>query len=194
MIMLDIMAWLDERVDRKADLCLDSRQLRPGDVFFACPGIASDGRAYMAAAVAAGAAAIVRQAGGDHPSPAAVPVLEVEGLGALLGEVAHLWYGRPSDALTVIAVTGTNGKTSTTQWIAAALNAEGMPCGTIGTLGVTLADGGNLGGALTTPDVLTMHRSLAAIARAGGVAAAIEASSIGIEQGRLDGVSIQVAG
>jgi len=194
MILLDIMAWLDERVDRKADLCLDSRQLRPGDVFFACPGIASDGRAYMEAAVAAGAAAIVRQAGGDHPSPAAVPVLEVEGLAALLGEVAHLWYGRPSDALTVIAVTGTNGKTSTTQWIAAALNAEGMPCGTIGTLGVTLADGGNLGGALTTPDVLTMHRSLAAIARAGGVAAAIEASSIGIEQGRLDGVSIQVAG
>src|SRR5690606_26332390 len=60
--------------------------------------------------------------------------------------------------------------------------------------GVTLADGDNLGGALTTPDVLTLHRSLAAIVRAGGVAAAIEASSIGIEQGRLDGVSIQVAG
>ena len=122
MILLDIMAWLDERVDRKADLCLDSRQLRPGDVFFACPGIASDGRAYMETAVAAGVAAIVRQTGGDHPSPAAVPVLEVENLAALLGEIAHLWYGRPSDALTVIAVTGTNGKTSTTQWIAAALN------------------------------------------------------------------------
>jgi len=194
MIMLDIMAWLDERVDRRADLCLDSRQLQPGDVFFACPGIAADGRAYMDAAVAAGAAAIIREAGGGHASPAAVPVLEVEGLAVLLGDLAHLWYGRPSDALTVIAVTGTNGKTSTTQWIAAALNSEGMPCGTIGTLGVTLADGSNLGGVLTTPDVLTLHRSLAAIARAGGVAAAIEASSIGIEQGRLDGVSIQVAG
>ena len=194
MIMLDIMAWLDERVDRKADLCLDSRQLQPGDVFFACPGITADGRAYMDAAVAAGAAAIVCQAGGDHVAPDAVPVLEVENLVSVLGEVAHLWYGRPSDALTVIAVTGTNGKTSTTQWIAAALNAEGMPCGTVGTLGVTLADGDNLGGALTTPDVLTLHRSLAAIVRAGGLAAAIEASSIGIEQGRLDGVSIQVAG
>lgn len=194
MIMSDIMAWLDERVERKADLCLDSRQLRSGDVFFACPGIASDGRAYMDAAIAAGVAAIVRQAGGDHPSPRNVPVLEVENLASLLGEVAHLWYGRPSDALTVIAVTGTNGKTSSTQWIAAALNAEDMPCGTVGTLGVTLADGRNLGGALTTPDVLTLHRSLAAIVRAGGVAAAIEASSIGIEQGRLDGVTIQVAG
>ena len=194
MILLDIMAWLDERVDRKADLCLDSRQLQPGDVFFACPGLAADGRAYMESAVAAGAAAIVRQAGGDYPSPTAVPVLEVEDLNAWLGQVAHLWYGRPSDALTVIAVTGTNGKTSTTQWIAAALNAEDMPCGTVGTLGVTLADGDNLGGALTTPDVLTLHRSLAAIVRAGGVAAAIEASSIGIEQGRLDGVTIQIAG
>src|SRR5699024_3553826 len=113
---------------------------------------------------------------------------------ALLGEIAHLWYGRPSDALTVIAVTGTNGKTSTTQWIAAALNSEDMPCGTVGTLGVGLPDGSNLGGALTTPDVLTLHRSLAAIVRSGGVAAAIEASSFGIEQGRLDGVRIQVAG
>ncbi|HUH40093.1 MAG TPA: UDP-N-acetylmuramoyl-tripeptide--D-alanyl-D-alanine ligase, partial [Castellaniella sp.] len=82
----------------------------------------------------------------------------------------------------------------TVQWIAAAMNSEGRPCGTVGTLGVTLADGRNLGGALTTPDVLTMHRSLAAIARAGGEAAAIEASSIGIEQGRLAGVHIQVAG
>src|SRR5690606_35907824 len=144
------------------------------------------------AAVAAGAAAIIRQAGGEAVAPADIPVLEVEGLTALLGEIAHLWYGRPSDALTVIAVTGTNGKTSTTQWIAAALNAEDMPCGTVGTRGVTLADGDYLGGALTTPDVLTLHRSLAAIVRAGGVAAAIEASSIGIEQGRLDGVSIQI--
>lgn len=194
MNILDIMTWLDERVERRADLCLDSRQIRPGDVFFACPGRVADGRDYMPAAVAAGAAAIVLAAGGDQLQPDDVPVLVVPELPALLGEIAHLWYGRPSDALTVIAVTGTNGKTSTTQWIAAALNSEGMPCGTVGTLGVTLADGSNLGGVLTTPDVLTLHRSLAAIARAGGVAAAIEASSIGLEQGRLDGVRIQIAG
>ncbi len=194
MNLIDIMTWLDERVDRQADLCLDSRQIRPGDVFFACPGIATDGRAYLHDAVAAGAAAIVCAAGGEHAVVDAVPVLQVGALPTLLGEIAHLWYGRPSDALTVIAVTGTNGKTSATQWIAAALNSENMPCGTVGTLGVTLADGTNLGGVLTTPDVLTLHRSLAAIARAGGVAAAIEASSIGIEQGRLAGVRIQVAG
>jgi murE/murF fusion protein len=194
MTILDIMTWLDERVDRHADLCLDSRQIRSGDVFFACPGIAADGRAYMPAAVAAGAAAIVVAAGGDQPLPDQVPVLVVPDLPAALGEIAHLWYGRPSDALTVMAVTGTNGKTSTVRWIADALNSEDMPCGTVGTLGVTLPDGSNLGGVLTTPDVLTMHRSLAAIARAGGVAAAVEASSIGLEQGRLDGMRIQVAG
>ncbi|HET8596635.1 MAG TPA: bifunctional UDP-N-acetylmuramoyl-L-alanyl-D-glutamate--2,6-diaminopimelate ligase MurE/UDP-N-acetylmuramoyl-tripeptide--D-alanyl-D-alanine ligase MurF [Castellaniella sp.] len=191
---IDILTWLDERVERRADLCLDSRQIQAGDVFFACPGIAADGRAYMDEAVAAGAAAIVCAAGGNASAPSAVPVLVVEGLGELLGEIAHLWYGRPSDALAVIAVTGTNGKTSTVRWLADALNAEGTPCGTVGTLGVTLADGQNLGGVLTTPDVLTLHRSLAAIVRAGGMAAAIEASSIGIEQGRLDGVRVQIAG
>ncbi|WP_323011784.1 bifunctional UDP-N-acetylmuramoyl-L-alanyl-D-glutamate--2,6-diaminopimelate ligase MurE/UDP-N-acetylmuramoyl-tripeptide--D-alanyl-D-alanine ligase MurF [Castellaniella sp.] len=191
---IDILAWLDERVNRQAHLCLDSRQIQPGDVFFACPGEATDGRDYLQQAVDAGAAAIVCMAGGGQSAPPKVPLLQVDGLNTLLGETAHLWYGRPSDALAVIAVTGTNGKTSTTRWLADALNAEGMPCGTVGTLGVTLADGRNLGGMLTTPDVLTMHRSLAAITQAGGQAAAVEASSIGLQQGRLDGVHIQVAG
>ncbi|MGB3741237.1 MAG: bifunctional UDP-N-acetylmuramoyl-L-alanyl-D-glutamate--2,6-diaminopimelate ligase MurE/UDP-N-acetylmuramoyl-tripeptide--D-alanyl-D-alanine ligase MurF [Castellaniella sp.] len=191
---IDILAWLDDRVQRHAHLCLDSRQIQVGDVFFACPGIATDGRAYMGQAQAAGAAAIVCAADAAHPVPDGIPVLVVEDLASLLGEIAHLWYGRPSDALAVIAVTGTNGKTSTVRWIADAMNSEGMPCGTVGTLGVTLADGSNLGGVLTTPDVLTLHRSLAAIVRSGGQAAAIEASSIGIEQGRLDGVRVQIAG
>lgn len=189
-----LLSWLDARVTRESDLCLDSRHIQPGDVFFACPGIASDGRSFISQAIEHGAAAIVVEAGDPISAQTDVPMLEVEGLSGLLGELAHQWYDRPSDALTVIAVTGTNGKTTTVQWMAAAMNSEGAPCGTIGTLGVTLADGSNLGGVLTTPDVLTMHRALAAIARAGGVAAAIEASSIGIEQGRLDGVRIQVAG
>ncbi|MGB3289925.1 MAG: bifunctional UDP-N-acetylmuramoyl-L-alanyl-D-glutamate--2,6-diaminopimelate ligase MurE/UDP-N-acetylmuramoyl-tripeptide--D-alanyl-D-alanine ligase MurF, partial [Burkholderiaceae bacterium] len=99
----------------------------------------------------------------------------------------------PSKALSVLAVTGTNGKTSCVQWLAAALNAEGIPCGTVGTLGVSLPDGRNLGGALTTPDVLTMHRSLAAMRDAGAAVVALEASSIGLEQGRLSHVRIEVA-
>lgn len=193
MNVLDIVTWLDENVAQGADLCLDSRQITDGDVFFACPGIATDGRDYINQALAAGAKAIVCEANNAKLEELAIPVLLVPDLTSLLGEVAHLWYGRPSDALTVIAVTGTNGKTSTVQWIAAAMNAESMPCGTVGTLGVSLPNGENLGGVLTTPDVLTMHRSLAAIHKSGAVAAAIEASSIGLEQGRLDSVGIRVA-
>src|SRR3546814_19868256 len=80
--------------------------------------------------------------------PDSIPVLEIDDLKPMLGGLAHEWYGRPSAALSVVAVTGTNGKTTTVQWLAAALNAQGIACGTVGTLGVTLPDGSNLGGAL----------------------------------------------
>ncbi len=123
----------------------------------------------------------------------AVPHLVVPNLRKHLGAVAHEWYGCPSEHMTVIAVTGTNGKTSSVQWIADMLNNSGVSCGTIGTLGVSLPDGTNLGGVLTTPDVLTMHRSLAAIRAAGANLVALEASSIGLEQGRLDQVQIDIA-
>lgn len=191
----DIVEWLKGHVESGAQLRLDSRQIELGDVFFACPGLAGDGREHIDAALQAGAAAVVVQA----PLPAAiaaggsVPVLEVPGLVTLLGETAHLWYGKPSHDMSVVAVTGTNGKTTTVQWIAAALNAGGAPCGTIGTLGVTLPDGTNLGGELTTPDVLSLHRYLAALRDAGAGVVAIEASSIGIAQGRLDSVRIDIA-
>ncbi len=193
----EIITWLSRHVAPGAHLCLDTRQLNAGDVFFACPGLASDGRAYIEQAERLGAAAVVAHASGGSAEGAvraSVPVLEVEGLPDLLGQVAHRWYGEPSSALSVVALTGTNGKTSCVQWLAGALNADGVPCGTIGTLGVTLADGTNLGGALTTPDVLTMHRSLAAMRKAGVQVVAIEASSIGLVQGRLDHVRIQIAG
>ena len=193
----DIVEWLQGQVGKSAQLRLDSRRVTPGDVFFACPGLAGDGRQYLQEAVAAGAVALVVQT----PLPphfkreaATVPVLEVAGLVPLLGETAHLWYDRPSQQLSVVAITGTNGKTSAVQWIAAALNAGGVPCGAIGTLGVTLPDGTRLDGELTTPDVLSMHASLAAMCEAGAEVVAIEASSIGVAQGRLDAVHIDIAG
>ena len=192
----EIVDWLRSHVQSQAKLRLDSRQVMAGDVFFACPGLAGDGRQYVDAALAAGAAALVVQAPvPDHftVDPAAVPVLEVAGLVACLGEVADIWYGRPSHQLSVVAVTGTNGKTTSVQWIAAALNAGGAPCGTIGTLGVTLPDGTNLGGEMTTPDVLSMHGHLAAMRDAGAGVVAIEASSIGVAQGRLDSVRVDIA-
>src|SRR5690606_22441920 len=193
----DIVEWLHGQVQAKAQLRLDSRHVEEGDVFFACPGFAGDGRQYIENAIAAGAAAIVVH----QPIPEAlkkgglnVPVLEVPDLSARLGETANLWYGRPSESLSVVAITGTNGKTSVVQWVAAALNAGGVPCGTIGTLGATLPDGTNLGGDLTTPDVLSIHGLMAEMREAGAQVVAIEASSIGVAQGRLDGLRLDIAG
>lgn len=194
----DIIRWLEQHVVQQADLCLDTRQLQAGDVFFACPGRSADGRHYIDHAVAQGAGAIVVQADSNNdgqafPVPVSVPVLAVPGLRDMLGQIGDQWYGCPSSDMTVIAVTGTNGKTSCVQWLAAALNADGVACGSIGTLGILWPDGSSLGSLLTTPDVLTMHRSLAELRDAEVHVVALEASSIGLEQGRLDHVSIDVA-
>lgn len=192
MTAYEIIAWLGRHAERTAHLCLDSRQVRQGDVFFACPGVLTDGREFIDDALEKGAVAVIAEAGLQRPN-LAVPYVEVRDLTNILGQVGHHWYREPSHALSVVAVTGTNGKTTCVTWIAAALNSEGLACGSIGTLGVVTPDGRNLGGVLTTPDVLTMHRSLAALRDAGAVVAAIEASSIGIEQGRLDQVRIEIA-
>ncbi|CAB3698247.1 bifunctional UDP-N-acetylmuramoyl-L-alanyl-D-glutamate--2,6-diaminopimelate ligase MurE/UDP-N-acetylmuramoyl-tripeptide--D-alanyl-D-alanine ligase MurF [Achromobacter pestifer] len=192
----ETVAWLHARVSLTAHLKLDSRDIEPGDVFVACPGLSSDGRLYIDKALALGASAVLFEAPADDAIQRAAgdtPILPVTGLRTLLGELADTWYGRPSAALAVVAVTGTNGKTSSVQWIAHALSRNDKPCGTIGTLGAVLPDGRTLGGDLTTPDVLTVHRTLAAMRDAGAKAVAMEASSIGIEQGRLDGVRIALA-
>src|SRR5690625_5908637 len=103
-----------------------------------------------------------------------------------MGALAHEWYGRPSDELTIIAVTGTNGKTSATHWLAESLNTSGVPCASIGTLGVCLPKGERIMQSLTTPDVFTMHESLARIRDAKINLVVLEASSIGLDQGRLE--------
>ncbi|MBU4612069.1 bifunctional UDP-N-acetylmuramoyl-L-alanyl-D-glutamate--2,6-diaminopimelate ligase MurE/UDP-N-acetylmuramoyl-tripeptide--D-alanyl-D-alanine ligase MurF [Achromobacter sp. GG226] len=195
----DILDWLRTHVADGADLHLDSRRIRQGDVFVACPGTLADGRDHILAAVEAGAMAVVFEADGAADALAAtlagqgVPALAVPALRSALGAVAHAWYGEPSATLAVLAVTGTNGKTSCTQWLAQALSASGRPCGVIGTLGVSFPDGTSESTGLTTPDVIGTHRLLARLRAAGAQAVAIEASSIGLEQGRMDGVQIAVA-
>jgi murE/murF fusion protein len=192
-----VAQWLRAHVASSADLRLDSREVRPGDVFFACRGRASDGGLYIQQAVSRGAAAILLEgprASLSEVRAGDVPLRVVDGLRGMLGKLADLWYDRPSAALAVIAITGTNGKTTTVQWLARALTHGGKPCGAIGTLGATLPDGQALPGSLTTPDVLAVHRLLAAMRRAGAQFVAMEASSIGIEQGRMDGVRVDIAG
>lgn len=189
-----VLEWLRERVSPQADLYLDSRAVSAGDVFVACPGGAVDGREFIAQAFARGAAVVLCEAPAPLDVQADARVYEVHQLRTLLGRLADEWYQQPSAALSVVAITGTNGKTSCAQWISQALNESGRPCGTIGTLGTILPNGKSLGGDLTTPDVLTVHRALALMRDAGAKVVALEASSIGIEQGRLDGVRIEIAG
>ena len=138
----------------------DSRQVRPGDVFVAYPGERLDGRDFIAAAIANGAAAVLweRQ---DFEWPRAWPVanIGIAGLRELAGEIAALAAGEPARQLLMIGVTGTNGKTSCSHWIAAALSELGRRTAVIGTLGHGFP-GALEGLANTTPDALALHREL----------------------------------
>ncbi len=181
-------------------LSSDTRRLRPGDAFVAWPGLAVDPRRYVADALAAGAAACVVDADGaeafafDDARIAALPHLK-----AATGDIAHRFLGEPSDHLDVVAVTGTNGKTSTAWWTAQALSRLGMPCGLIGTLGQGLPFGVSGQGqpveptGFTTPDPITLHGALRRFVDAGARACALEASSIGIDEHRMAGLRVAVA-
>jgi UDP-N-acetylmuramoyl-L-alanyl-D-glutamate--2,6-diaminopimelate ligase len=171
----------------------DSRRVGPGDVFVAYPGERQDGRAYIGAAIAAGAGAVLWEAEGyEWPAQWQVPNLPVRGLRECAGEIANHVCGEPSRGLWMVGVTGTNGKTSCSHWISQCLNALGRRTALIGTLGTGFP------GALdqtinTTPDALLLHESLAAYRHAGAACVAMEVSSHGLAQGRLAGASFDVA-
>ncbi len=174
-------------------LSSDSRHCAPGVAFFAYPGERADGREHIPEAIARGAAAVVWEAQGyAWRGEWQLPNAAVQGLKQQAGALAHAFYGEPSERLWTCGVTGTNGKTSCTQWIAAALDGAGARCGVIGTLGAgfrgALEDAHN-----TTPDALELHRLLAGMRRAGAAAVAMEASSHGLEQGRVNGVAFDCA-
>ena len=174
-------------------LSSDSRQCAPGVAFFAYPGEAADGRAHIAEAIDRGAAAVLWEAAGFRwREDWRVPNAAVPDLKRKAGVLAHEFYGRPSEALWVCGVTGTNGKTSCSQWIAAALDAERIKAAVIGTLGAGFP--GALGGsANTTPDALELHRLLGEYRAAGAQAAVMEVSSHGLVQGRVNAVAFDCA-
>ncbi len=169
----------------------DSCKVNPGDLFVALPGERTDGSRYIGSAIEAGACAVLCEAG-SAPSNAGVPVIEVQSLRSHAGAIADALLDHPSSSLHVIGVTGTNGKTSVTHWIAQAMQALGTGCGVIGTLGSglpgQLAESPN-----TTPDVVSIHQTLADLRDAGARACAMEVSSIGLDQGRIDAVRIHTA-
>ena len=185
-------AWLVLRGVRA--LVSDSRRVSPGDAFIAWPGRASDGRRFVAAALAAGAnACLVEAEGVEGFALEREPrVAALRGLKAAAGDIASRFLGTPSARLDVIAVTGTNGKTSTAWWIAQALGAIGSRCGVIGTLGIG-EPGAVQPTGLTTPDPITLQNALHDFAERGYAACALEASSIGIVEHRLAATRVGVA-
>lgn len=191
----EAVAWLRSRV--QGDLQTDSRKVKAGDVFVAWPGAATDGRAYVGKALEQGAAAVLVEAdglqafdlGGDR-------IAALKGLKAATGLIADQWFAHPSGELDVLAVTGTNGKTTTAWWLAHALakvtlNAR-TGCALVGTLGVGVPPALESTG-MTTPDPVLLQRAFRSYADQGLAACAIEASSIGIVEHRLDGSKIRVA-
>ena len=170
----------------------DSRRLARGDVFVAYPGAAVDGRIYIEEAFEKGAVAVLAEADGLASGPWPGPVVAVSGLVGLLGELSARVHGHPSAHLSLVGVTGTNGKTSTAQWIAGALATTGRRCATIGTLGNGFPNELDPS-ANTTPDALQLHDLLSRFLDAGATACAMEASSIGLDQGRCDGAQFEVA-
>ena len=198
---IDILGQLEQQGARVAGLGADSRNLRAGDAFVAYPGASTDGRRYIADAIARGATAVLWERDGFSWDDAwRVPNVGVDGLRGMAGHLAHEVYGRPSEKLWVAGVTGTNGKTSCSHWIAQALNALGRKTAVMGTLGSGFASApgrepaAGLAPALnTTPEAIELHRRLAEFREAGAQGVVMEVSSVGLDQGRVNGVLFDVA-
>ena len=169
----------------------DSRQVRPGDLFVAYPGDQVDGRQFIAGAIEKGACAVLWQAGeGFVWNPEwRVANLSSDNLRQLCGPLAHAVFGQPSERLSLIAITGTNGKTTISQWLG---RVHPKRCAIIGTLGAGYAEQMTETG-FTTPEAAVLTRYLTQFADDQAEACALEASSIGIEEGRLDGARVDVA-
>jgi UDP-N-acetylmuramoyl-L-alanyl-D-glutamate--2,6-diaminopimelate ligase len=189
----DIAALLAKLSVPVARITSDSRQVRAGDAFAAYPGAQEDGRAFIADAISNGAGAILWETRGFNWNHSwKLPHLPVDDLKGKLGTIADCVYGHPSRDLWMVGVTGTNGKTSCAHWIASVLDASGRRTAILGTLGngllARLAPATN-----TTPDAALLHEMLSQFKSAGAQAVAMEVSSHGIDQGRVNGVAFDVA-
>ncbi|OQA35083.1 MAG: UDP-N-acetylmuramoyl-L-alanyl-D-glutamate--2,6-diaminopimelate ligase [Betaproteobacteria bacterium ADurb.Bin341] len=186
-----LLARFAEQGVRPAGVAEDSRQVCPGDLFVAYAGDRADGRSYIADALERGAVAVLWQPGDDFAwDPAwTVPNQSMDNLRPMVGPLAHAVAGYPAEVLSLIAVTGTNGKTSVSQWIA---RSHPKRCAVVGTLGAgfpdTLADTG-----FTTPEAACLARLLTGFCQQEAQVCALEASSIGIEEGRLNGAHVDTA-
>jgi UDP-N-acetylmuramoyl-L-alanyl-D-glutamate--2,6-diaminopimelate ligase len=170
-------------------LAVDSRAVRPGDLFFALAGSKTDGAGFIDSAIASGAVAIA----GDHPPQRAcrVPFVATPNPRRALALAAAKFY--PRQPATIVAVTGTSGKTSVTAFTRQIWQRLGHASASIGTIGL-VSEKRTIYGSLTTPDPIALHRQLDEIAAEGVTHLAFEASSHGLDQYRLDGVRVRAGG
>ena len=188
----DAAQWLRTQV--RGVLHTDSRRVGAGDGFIAWPGGVTDGRQFVASALNQGATAcVVEHAGAENFAwGESDAIATYDGLKAVSGLIAAAYYEQPSQLLDVVAITGTNGKTSTAWWLAHALQNAGKRCAIVGTLGVGEVGHLEVTG-MTTPDPVLLQARLRSMVDAGVNACAIEASSIGLAEHRLDGTQVRVA-
>jgi UDP-N-acetylmuramoyl-L-alanyl-D-glutamate--2,6-diaminopimelate ligase len=168
----------------------DSRVVGPGDLFVAIPGTKADGGRFIADAEAKGAVAAIVAHAADLPAGVAIPVLRVPDPRLALAVLASRVYG--GQPATIVAITGTSGKTSVAEFTRQIFAACGRQAASLGTIGV-VSPKATVYGSLTTPDPVTLHKTLAALATEGTTHLAMEASSHGLDQHRLDGVRIEAA-
>jgi UDP-N-acetylmuramoyl-L-alanyl-D-glutamate--2,6-diaminopimelate ligase len=169
----------------------DSRAVKPGSLFVAIPGTKADGLGFVPAAIAAGAAAIVAEQRPQAPLPANIAFVRVANARRALALIAAKFY--PRQPGTIAAVTGTSGKTSVAAFTRQIWTTLGKSAASIGTVGI-VSPRGETYGSLTTPDPVALHRSLGMLAGEGVTHLAIEASSHGLDQSRLDGLRIAAGG
>src|SRR5881409_29922 len=170
-------------------IAADSRQVRPGDVFFALPGVHTDGRRHIAEALGRGARAVITTGEVDAGG---APVVRVDAPHRLLGRAAARVAGDPSAALTLVGVTGTNGKTTTTYLLEAIWRAAGWRPGVVGTISYRF-DGASQPAPLTTPDPIALQALLAEMRAAGTTHVALEVSSHALAQERVTGCRFDAA-
>ena len=184
-------SWLRTRVT--GTLCTDSRRIQPGDGFIAWQGAAHDARVYAHDVLKVGAkACLVEKNGIEAFDLKDEKIAAYQGLKAAAAPIAAAYYEEPSKQLQTVAITGTNGKTSTAWWLAQAMGKLQRKCAVVGTLGIGAPDALVFNG-LTTPDPVLLQRQLRRFVQEDFSACAIEASSIGIAEQRLDATHLQVA-
>ena len=174
-------------------ITLDSRDVRPGDLFVALTGERVHGAEFVADAVAGGAVAVATDRAGVHLVAGRLPCVEVDDLRHRTGELAAEIYGRPADDLILLGVTGTNGKTTTAYLLESGLRAAGHRTGLVGTV-ATLIDGQAFATVRTTPEAPELHALLAVMRERGVTAVAMEVSSHALAMGRVDGCVFDVSG